>query len=829
MNKKIDANLTKNFLTDIRQDSELLRLTSSYDWNSSPVGPVEFWPQSLKNAVSLILQNGMPMYLAWGKDFTQFYNDGYLPFLGASKYPNALGNTAKKTWPEIWDFLSPLWESVLATGQSVCGNDLKLSLERDGKLVESYFSYSCSAVCDDEGKIAGIFSVTTEITADVKLKQQLKSAQKESELERAKLHNFFMQAPTPICIFEGPTHRFVLTNPAHEKFSGRKIENGKTPLEVFSSLEASAFLLLLDEVYKTGVPHVGTHPVFLPDEKGLIQEHWINIGYHPYKNVDGKIQGVMAIVQDLTLEVQARKEAEEGKKNLQLALESAQMGTWKMNLQTSHTTFSKETMKLFSVDSQAGNASELINALVHPEDTAGLIEAIYKAISERKTYSHDYRIIRKDGQIRWFVAQGDAILEKDGSCNYYTGTVQDITDRVQAKIEFEKAKLEAEMANQTKSFFLANMSHEIRTPLGAILGFTELLKERNLGFEDRNQFLEIITRNGKSLTKIIDDILDLTKVESGNLEVENLEVSIFDLVDDAMDIFRESARAKGIFLRAHVAKDTPSKIRSDPTRIRQILINVVGNAIKFTELGGVTIDVRIGDSDGSKTQFIIAAKDSGIGISEDQAKRLFQPFTQADNSTNRKYGGTGLGLVISKRLAIALGGDVSIEDYSTPNGCTFIFTFSAIVSQNEENQKVAEKKITGSDTKSAEKKNQALQDLRILIADDSSDNRVLVQLILSKQGAMVEIAKNGLEAFSMGMNGTFDIILMDIQMPEMDGYEATRALREAGFKKPIIALSAHAMSEDRTKTIASGCNEHITKPINQVELCEAIGRHMKRI
>lgn len=245
MNKKTEDLPTKNFLAHVRQDSELLRLTSSFDWQASAVGPVEFWPQSLKNAVSLILQNGMPMYLAWGKDFTQFYNDGYLPFLGSSKHPKALGNSAKVTWAEIWDFLTPLWESVLTTGKSASSNDLKLSLERDGKTVESCFSYSCSAICDDEGKIAGIFVAATETTEDVNLRQQLKIAHAESELERVKLHTFFMQSPLPICIFEGPTHQFVLTNPAHEKFSGRKIVAGKTPLEVFSLEEAAAFLPML--------------------------------------------------------------------------------------------------------------------------------------------------------------------------------------------------------------------------------------------------------------------------------------------------------------------------------------------------------------------------------------------------------------------------------------------------------------------------------------------------------------------------------------------------------------------------------------------------------
>lgn len=825
MEKKSHTAVKKNFLDDIRQQSEMLQLISAFDWNTSPLGPIDSWPQSLKNAVSLILQNGTPMYLTWGKDFTQFYNDGYRPFLGTNKHPKALGNNAKETWFEIWDFLNPLWESVLKTGQTVCGKDLKLTFERDGQLTDSYFSYSCSALCDDEGKIAGILSVSNEITSDIKLKQHLASAREESELEKAKLTSLFMQTPMPIAIFEGPEHHFILTNAAHEKFSGRKIEPGKTPLEVFSSAEASAFVSLLDEVYKTGVPYEGTQPVFLPDEKGVIQEHWINIGFYPYKNINGKIHGVMSIVQDLTIEIRTRKEAEESKRNLQLALERGRMGTWQIDLGDNKISYSKETKDLFSTDSQEGDVIDLIQRIVHPEDIDELINSMNAAIEKRKPFFHEYRIIKDNNQTRWFVSQGDVVLEKDGSCRYYAGTVQDITDRILNKIELEKAVLEAEMANQTKSFFLANMSHEIRTPLGAILGFTDLLKERKVTSEDQTKYLEIITRNGKSLTKIIDDILDLAKVESGNIEVENLQMSIVDLIDDVIEVFRESTLAKGIYLRADVAKDIPSRILSDPSRIRQILFNVIGNAVKFTEYGGVTIDVRT-QNEGSKTKFIIAVKDTGVGISKEQATRLFKPFAQADNSTTRKFGGTGLGLVLSKRLANAISGDISIEDSSAENGgSTFIFTFLATTSQISSIQKDAEIKTTDV----VEKKKLALQNLRILIADDSVDNRILVQLILSKHGAVVENAKNGLEAFKMGMNNTYDLILMDIQMPEMDGYEATRNLREAGFKKPIIALTAHAMAEERAQTLAAGCDGHLTKPINTAELIETISRHSHRV
>ena len=438
------------------------------------------------------------------------------------------------------------------------------------------------------------------------------------------------------------------------------------------------------------------------------------------------------------------------------------------------------------------------------------------------------KIIRKkDGPLedRYFDFTYVRVNDPDGNPYGVYDHVIDVTDRVIGRMQLQTAKSEAEKANQTKSSFLANMSHEIRTPLSAILGFTDMLKDSELTFRDRNQYLETISRNGKALTTIIDDILDLAKVESGKLDIENLDFSLLDLIDDVMDIFRERTRSKNIFLRAHINKNTPARVLSDPTRIRQILINVVGNAVKFTATGGVTIEVsaneNIDEKSDEKTQFTILVKDSGVGLNCEQKERLFQPFMQADNSTTRKFGGTGLGLALSKRLANAIGGDIFIEDNEAgQNGCTFKFTFVATVLKPT----VTEAKIKDDHQKNKEKNTQLLAGLRVLLADDSSDNQLLVRLVLTRQGATVDTANNGLEAFKMGIEGDFDIALMDIQMPEMDGYEATRALREAGFKKPIVALTAHAMPEERARTLAAGCNGHLTKPLNKTELIETIER-----
>ncbi|RYZ52282.1 MAG: response regulator, partial [Proteobacteria bacterium] len=435
----------------------------------------------------------------------------------------------------------------------------------------------------------------------------------------------------------------------------------------------------------------------------------------------------------------------------------------------------------------------------------------------------EHRFRRGDGAYRWFLVRAVPSLI-GGELKRWYGSITDVHDQKTFSDQLAKAKDEAERANQTKSFFLANMSHEIRTPLSAILGFTELLKEEDIPPLEKSQYLDTITRNGVALTKIIDDILDLAKVESGKLDVEKIDFSFFDLIDDVMDLFRERSRGKGLFLRFHIAKDTPNRIYSDPTRLRQILINIVGNAVKFTEFGGITIEVSTSHQNDRSLRYRIAVIDTGVGLSAEQRSRLFEPFMQADNSTTRKFGGTGLGLALSQRLAAALGGEITIEENRILRGSVFIISFLAEIRADQVELERDQLKVSQAEAVASGK----LSGLYVLVADDSPDNLFLAKRILTKNGAKVKTVANGSEAVTVALEEHFDVILMDIQMPVMDGYEATRALREAGYARPIIALTAHAMAEERAKSIQAGCNGHLTKPLNQGDLVEGIRNLVNR-
>jgi len=401
--------------------------------------------------------------------------------------------------------------------------------------------------------------------------------------------------------------------------------------------------------------------------------------------------------------------------------------------------------------------------------------------------------------------------------------------------DLEKARSIAETAAQSKSEFLANMSHEIRTPMTAILGFTDLLMDSGHSPADAHSTINTIRRNGEHLLTIINDILDMSKIESGKMAVEKISCSPHQILFDAASLMRVRAHDKGLKLGIECLGPIPNTIQSDPTRLRQILINLLGNAIKFTESGGIRVTVKMGDDPRSVNPHLrFEVIDTGIGMTEKQIDRLFKPFTQADSSTTRKFGGTGLGLTISKVFTELLGGHISVK--STPGESTsFVVT---IATGPLDGVEMVEKSID-SIVHELEKDNETVEDTsrksldktRILLAEDGPDNQRLISFHLKKWGALVTLANNGQIAMGKALEAwrddkPFDVILMDMQMPVMDGYAAVTQLRKEGYKGPIIALTAHAMDSDRQKCIDAGCDDFATKPINKAEMLATIQQHL---
>ena len=401
--------------------------------------------------------------------------------------------------------------------------------------------------------------------------------------------------------------------------------------------------------------------------------------------------------------------------------------------------------------------------------------------------------------------------------------------------ELEVAKVRAEAANRAKSDFLANMSHEIRTPMTAILGFSEMLLDPNQSQSLRLDSVQTIHRNGKHLLGLISDILDISKIEAGRMMVESRETSLVELVADVSSLMRLRAAEKGLSLHVEYLSAVPEMIRTDATRLRQVLVNLIGNAVKFTERGSVTLRIRLieqGRIESPMIQFEVI--DTGIGISGEQLEGLFMPFAQADESMTRRFGGTGLGLVISRELTQLLGGDIRVESRAG-RGSTFIARVLAgplegVRMFDSTAEIEAEMRLNASEP---ERHSAPLPVLlgRVLVAEDGLDNQRLVRGVLTAAGAQVTVVENGLLACeaverSIEEGRPFDLVLMDMQMPEMDGYTATQRLREQGFGIPIIALTAHALAGDRERCIESGCDDYMTKPIDRHLLTTAAAQYM---
>jgi signal transduction histidine kinase/HPt (histidine-containing phosphotransfer) domain-containing protein len=395
--------------------------------------------------------------------------------------------------------------------------------------------------------------------------------------------------------------------------------------------------------------------------------------------------------------------------------------------------------------------------------------------------------------------------------------------------ELVRARDDLHAANRAKSDFLANMSHEIRTPMTAILGYADMLLDTETSATDRIEHVRVIRHHGEHLLTILNDILDFSKIEAGKLSVENIDVDPRQIVGDVLSLMRVRALEKKLKLFVTYATAIPRTIKSDPTRLRQILINLVGNSIKFTESGTVQLVLGLTNDTAEQSRLEISVVDTVIGMTPEQSKNIFIPFQQADTSTTRRFGGTGLGLTICRRLAAMLGGDITLQTQAGKGSC-----FSVTISTGDLNGVPL---LQGE--YEAIKPQEAVADApssvqlcgRVLLAEDGIHNQRAISFYLKKAGIEVAVAINGRIACDMAMEALalvkpFDVILMDMQMPEMDGYEAATSLRQQGYAGPIIALTAHAMSHDRERCMKAGCTDYLSKPIDRKQLIATLGVYL---
>ncbi len=554
---------------------------------------------------------------------------------------------------------------------------------------------------------------------------------------------------------------------------------------------------------------------------------------HPISDEDDAFLSNLAEIASKTiLDCRAAEALRASERRHRLFAENVSDVIWMTDFTGRFTYISPSVRKIFGFTTAEWMQLSLPQIMT-PESFARANEQFQRYVAAAGTRSRvkpgiiELEILHKDGSTLCCDVTHGGMYDESGKLIAVQGVTRDVTERKKMEQELCNAKEEAENATRAKSRFLARMSHEIRNPMTSILGYTDLLMDPAVNRSSRQNYLAVIRRNGEHLLELINGILDLSKIEAGKFTLDMRRCNLVALLADVASLVRPRAEQRGISLSLEYESELPETILTDAARLRQALINLVGNAVKFTRQGSVRIVATLLPAWQGKPAVKIQVIDTGIGIREEVLPRLFEPFSQGDRSVFQEFGGTGLGLAISRHIVNLLGGELAAASV-WEKGSNFNLTIPAGDLDGVamlQNPAEAEQRRDSLPDKQHSKE---LQGLHVLLAEDGYDNRELIRTLLATAGATVETVENGRDAVEKAQSGPFDLVLMDINMPVMDGHDATRTLREKGYKKPILALTANAMSSDGARCLAAGCDQHIPKPIDRVTLVRAIAECVGR-
>ncbi|WP_293381430.1 ATP-binding protein [Phenylobacterium sp.] len=572
---------------------------------------------------------------------------------------------------------------------------------------------------------------------------------------------------------------------------------------------------LYDECLKFGHRHSGRRvPVGKVGERTM----WMQTEIKPWRNSDGEIGGLIITGDDVSELVEGLERAERSEQRLNVALQVADVHVWELDHRRRELIKSEDIDNLFDRQVTYEDLAQDIMCNIDPRDRPAVRQAWRRHVEEGEPYRPQYRINRADGVEIWVEASSRQLRGGDGKTLRVVGALQDITRRRESEHALRQARDEAEAANKAKSVFLATMSHEIRTPLNGVLGMAQAMAAEELSPAQRER-LDVVRQSGESLLAILNDVLDLSKIEAGKLELEETEFDIEALARGAYAAFTAIAAAKDLTFELTVEPAARGVWRGDATRVRQLLYNLVSNAIKFTEVGEV--EVRVSRAPKAKgAGLVLRVRDTGIGIAAEPLSRLFTKFEQGDATTTRRYGGTGLGLAICRELAELMGGEILAE--SEPDRGS---TFTALLPLRRISRAAPPPEPAAETPPAAVLSGP----LKVLAAEDNAVNQLVLKTLLLQLGLTPVVVGNGADAVAAWEAEPWDLILMDVQMPVMDGPTATRAIRageaRAGrARTPIVALTANAMSHQVSEYLAAGMDDFVAKPIEAARLFEAISR-----
>ncbi|MEJ8836895.1 PAS domain-containing protein [Ramlibacter sp. AN1133] len=681
------------------------------------------------------------------------------------------------------------WQEVAASGRNF--DRMFRVLRADGQVL--HVSARGRAIALPGGSPGGYVGSVIDVSDEVATRRQLEAS--NDFLARAEqiagVGGWRLDLHTRELLWTSQTRRIYELPPDY-------VPVGDEHLRYFAPDAQRVIRSTAEHAIATGEPW----DVQLPMRTARGRQVWVrSIGQVEYR--DHRPALLVGALQDVTESQRARVALEQSQERLHRALEGSGLALWDLDVPAERIYLSATWSAMLGGEPRETHctAQELLD-LVPPEDLARIQEGLELVLGGRSArYAVEHRVHRRDGTLLWIHSEGRvADRSPEGMPLRMVGTNRDITQAKQAEHDLREARDAADAASRAKSQFLATMSHEIRTPLNGIIGMTKLLLDEPLSAEVRRH-ADLVDRSAHSLLALVNDILDFSKIEAGQMEIESVAFDLHELVEDLATLYRLRATEKSLLFRVRMEPGVPQFVQGDPTRIRQVLVNLLGNALKFTHAGSIALDLRATTEPAAYLlEFTVA--DTGIGIPPEVQPQLFKRFMQADSATTRKFGGTGLGLAIVQQLVHLMGGAVRVR--SAPgHGSRFVVTLPVRVAQEAAPASVWQDLPPPS------------SDTSILIAEDNTTNQVVAFGMLRKLGyENVRLASNGIEAYQMASAEPFDIILMDCQMPEMDGYEATRRLRAAGCTATIVAMTANAIKGDRERCLDAGMNDYLTKPID---------------
>lgn len=789
---------------------------ATFDWSQNPLGPPEAWPQSLRAAVGICLNSRFPMFVWWGPQLINIYNDAYIPVLG-KRHPAALGTSAREIWSEIWNVVGPQADAVMQRGEATWNERVLLVMGRNDYSEDTYFTWSYSPIIDDEGQIGGVFCACTEETQRVNAEADRDRLLGELDEQRRLLSDVFERSPAFMAVVRGPTHVFELVNKRYYELVGQRQLVGRSLADALPELAGQGFIELLDRVYASGDVYVGKdRPVMLQRRADApLEERHVEFVYQPLRNPAGEMDGIFVHGIDLTERHRAENELRNREEHLRQAVAIAKMGTFEIDLRTDAVNANEAGREIYGWAPDEELTFSKVQTFFHPDDRERVVSEVGRAMGPGGSgeFEVEQRIIRRDGAVRWIRVRGRGIPETGQPQSppvRCVGTYIDITERREAEqrqnqlLDAERAaRAAAERASEAKSEFLATLSHELRTPLTPVM-LTVSLMETHPGLpSDLRDDVATIRRNVELESRLISDLLDLTRITTGKMQLELQTVDLDQIVLSALSICQRESPA-----RVEIDLVAPHHhVRGDSTRLQQIFWNLINNAFKFTPADRL---ITIRSSNPTPDTVRVDVIDDGVGIDPPILPRLFNAFEQGEVRTRRQQAGLGLGLAISRKLAEAQGGTIGATSEGRGRGSVFTVEFPTVSAQAPD--------ASGDHPTELPK---APAPLRLLVIEDHEPTLKVMTRLLRGIGYDVTEATSVASAIAATQRERFDLLISDLGLPDGSGLDVMRQLREE-YAGRAIALTGYGMESDIAASRSAGFTQHLTKPVDLDHLQRAI-------